>query len=216
MVRKLSFIIISSILLICISSNLLYAEVKSVRDCLESNEDCEELQQQPAVEMEGNNELVENEGLSSSFVFNFIKMIFALLLILALIYVILNFIKKRNKLFSNVNVLENLGGITVGANKSIQIVRIGSKIYLFGVGDNVEMLQEITDDEIIDSLLTEEDAFKPATFLQGFMQKKTINASNKESVETSFTNTLEEELNKIKEKRGQMIDYYNEKDDRHG
>lgn len=216
MVRKFSFIIISSILLVCMTSTFLSAEVRNVKDCLEGTEDCEELNQQPTGEMDESNEVVENDSLSSSLVFNFIKMIFALLLILALIYVILNFIKKRNKLFSNVNVLENLGGITVGPNKSIQIIRIGSKIYLIGVGDNVELLQEVTDDEIIASVLTEDDALKPANILQAFLQRNNSKSMNNETKNESFTNTLEEELNKIKDKRGQIIDNFNEKDDRYG
>lgn len=212
--RKIGFILFLSISLTFISTHSLHADVKNVKDCLEADEDCKEInEQQPAVEMEDDSDLVGNENIkTSSVVFNFIKMIFALLLVLALIYFILTFVKKRNKLFSNNNVLESVSGISVGPNKSIQMIRIGSKVYLIGVGDNVEMLQEITDEEVIESLLSEEEDAKSTSFIQSLLNRR-----NKDSDDNNtFTSTLESELKKIKDERTEMIQHYNEKDDRHG
>ncbi|MFD2133140.1 flagellar biosynthetic protein FliO [Pseudogracilibacillus auburnensis] len=211
--RKISFIILfSAMISLFVATNISNAEVKNVKDCLEASEDCEELKQP----VQGDsNHLVEDEPVpSTSIVMNFIKMIFALLLVLALIYFILTFIKKRNRLFSNVHVLENLGGITVGTNKSIQLVRIGAKVYLIGVGDNVEMLQEITDEEIVHTLLEEEEQnAQSSTFIGAFLQKGSFRSDEKNK---QFTSTLEKELNKIKDKRHRMIHHMKEKDDRHG
>lgn len=211
--RKISFIILfSAMISLFVATNISNAEVKNVKDCLEASEDCEELKQP----VQGDsNHLVEDEPVpSTSIVINFIKMIFALLLVLALIYFILTFIKKRNRLFSNVHVLENLGGITVGTNKSIQLVRIGAKVYLIGVGDNVEMLQEITDEEIVHTLLEEEEQnAQSSTFIGAFLQKGRFRSDEKNK---QFTSTLEKELNKIKDKRHRMIHHMKEKDDRHG
>lgn len=211
--RKISFIILfSAMISLFVATNISNAEVKNVKDCLEASEDCEELKQP----VQGDsNHLVEDEPVpSTSIVMNFIKMIFALLLVLALIYFILTFIKKRNRLFSNVHVLENLGGITVGTNKSIQLVRIGAKVYLIGVGDNVEMLQEITDEEIVHTLLEEEEQnAQSSTFIGAFLQKGRFRSDEKNK---QFTSTLEKELNKIKDKRHRMIHHMKEKDDRHG
>ncbi|MBO1003795.1 flagellar biosynthetic protein FliO [Pseudogracilibacillus auburnensis] len=211
--RKISFIILfSAMISLFVATNISNAEVKNVKDCLEASEDCEELKQP----VQGDsNHLVEDEPVpSTSIVMNFIKMIFALLLVLALIYFILTFIKKRNRLFSNVHVLENLGGITVGTNKSIQLVRIGAKVYLIGVGDNVEMLQEITDEEIVHTLLEEEEQnAQSSTFIGAFLEKGSFRSDEKNK---QFTSTLEKELNKIKDKRHRMIHHMKEKDDRHG
>lgn len=48
---------------------------------------------------------VNNNG---SLLFDLIKMFFALLLVLALIYLLLKFLNKRNKLFQQIKALENL------------------------------------------------------------------------------------------------------------
>src|SRR5699024_11744787 len=54
---------------------------------------------------------------------NIVKMVFALLLILALIYTLLCFLKKRRS-YEKAGSLENIGGISVGQQKSVQIIRI--------------------------------------------------------------------------------------------
>jgi len=218
--KRISFIFVLCIMLFVIQTNNIYAEVKNVKDCFEENGECEELEKSSdEIVTNDSDTLVGNENIKpTSVILNFIKMIFALLLVLALIYFILMFVKKRNRLFSNVQVLENLGGITVGANKSIQLVRIGNKVYLIGVGDNVEMLQEITDEEVKLSLLErEEEAFQPTSFLQSLLQKNSMNRNKNKDVQESdnFTNTLEMELKKLKDQRNQIMFNNKEKDDRH-
>lgn len=218
--KRISFIFVLCIMLFVIQTNNIYAEVKNVKDCFEENGECEELEKSSdEIVTNDSDTLVGNENIKpTSVILNFIKMIFALLLVLALIYFILMFVKKRNRLFSNVQVLENLGGITVGANKSIQLVRIGNKVYLIGVGDNVEMLQEITDEEVKLSLLErEEEAFQPTSFLQSLLQKNSMNRNKNKDVQESdnFTNTLEMELKKLKDQRNQIVFNNKEKDDRH-
>lgn len=218
--KRISFIFVLCIMLFVIQTNNIYAEVKNVKDCFEENGECEELEKSSdEIVTNDSDTLVGNENIKpTSVILNFIKMIFALLLVLALIYFILMFVKKRNRLFSNVQVLENLGGITVGANKSIQLVRIGNKVYLIGVGDNVEMLQEITDEEVKLSLLErEEETFQPTSFLQSLLQKNSMNRNKNKDVQESdnFTNTLEMELKKLKDQRNQIMFNNKEKDDRH-
>lgn len=65
-------------------------------------------------EQDESDAVIEDNG---SLLFDLIKMFFALLLVLALIYLLLNFLNKRNKLFQKIKTLENLGGISVGQNK---------------------------------------------------------------------------------------------------
>lgn len=96
-----------------------------------------------------------DERNDTSLVVVIVKMTFALLLVLGLIYVLLQILKRKNKLFSKNKALENIGGITVGTNKSMQIIRIGSRFFVIGVGENVEILHEITDQEIVQDLIDE-------------------------------------------------------------
>src|SRR5690606_36947570 len=74
----------------------------------------------------------------------------ALLFVLSLIYGIVLILRKRNRLLEQNDIIENFGGITVGPNKSIQLIRIGSHVYAVGVGDHVDLMLEITEPEVIE------------------------------------------------------------------
>src|SRR5699024_9404875 len=200
------------IILLSFANLTVHAERKNVTDCLEG-ENCEELQQSTEIELNNTNDmLVESENKSSSsFFFNFLKMIFALLLVLALIYFILTFMKKRNKLQANSELLENLGGISLGTNKSVQLIKVGDKVYLVGVGENVELMKEITDESLIETLLTETDDQEPMTsYIQSVFQVKNKQTTNKTS---NFTDKFKQELNKLKTERNNLIDDKKVKDD---
>ena len=163
---------------------------------------------EPDSEPEQNNtdSAIESNG---PLLFDLVKMFFALILVLALIYLLLKFLNKRNKLFQQVRALENLGGISVGQNKSIQIVRIGQRFYLIGVGDNVQMLQEITDDDVITDLLEAENAEKGSLTAPFFRRK----ANNSDQID--FKNMFSAELAKLKQTRNKIINNKTKKDDEH-
>lgn len=194
-----------------------HAEQVNVKDCIENNEECLEDVEEPVESEDSNNELLQNidDRGPSSIVFNFIKMFFALLLILALLYGILIILRRRKKLYQHSNLLENVGGIPLGPNKSIQIVRVGSSLYLIGVGDNIEMLQEITDEELKTALLEEkeEDSLPVANMVFNLFQGKQ-NKNNQKTLQ-SFSENLQEELKKFRTNRKNLMDEFNKKDDEH-
>lgn len=194
-----------------------HAEQVNVKDCIENNEECLEDVEEPVEFEDSNNELLQNidERGPSSIVFNFIKMFFALLLILALLYGILIILRRRKKLYQHSNLLENVGGIPLGPNKSIQIVRVGSSLYLIGVGDNIEMLQEITDEELKTALLEEkeEDSLPVANMVFNLFQGK--QKKNNQKTLQSFSENLQEELKKFRTNRKNLMDEFNKKDDEH-
>ena len=52
-----------------------------------------------------------------------------------------------------IDFMKNMGGISLGQHKSIQLVVIGESYYLIGVGDDIRLLKEITDPAEIDKLI---------------------------------------------------------------
>lgn len=199
------------------------AKAPNVIDCLEKNAECEDADPSSSKEIKKDQvESVTNddEKDSGSLLFSVVKMFFALLLVLALIYLLIKFLSKRSKLFHQVNVLENLGGISVGQNKSIQLVRIGSKVYLVGVGENVEMLEEITDDEVKNDLLDKEEnhsnEFSASNLLPSFLQAKAgeNNSSNKQN-KNDFKHLFSRELENLKNNRKDIINRHKQKEDKH-
>ena len=67
---------------------------------------------------------------------------------------------EKIKLYDKNRLMKNMGGISLGQHKSIQLVVIGESYYLIGVGDDIRLLKEITDPEEIDKLVEfyEEDS----------------------------------------------------------
>lgn len=88
---------------------------------------------------------------------DFVKMFFALAVVIALIYIILRFVNKRNRMFGQMKTMENLGGISLGPNRSIQLVRIGDNVLVVGVGDTIQLLKEITSQAEIDKLISQNE-----------------------------------------------------------
>jgi len=177
----------------------------SVDECLEDDVNCEELDTLPdEMETDGNDFLVE-DNTNDSLALDIVKMFFALLLVLALIYVAIKFLGKRNNLFSQVKSLENLGGISLGPSRSIQIIRVGSKVYLIGVGENVELLEEITDQQIIHDLLRNKENTTGLFQMSSFTKKKSENMNS-----SNFKNLFSAELDKLKQSRKNIINQHKE------
>lgn len=214
--KRICFMIIaiSFIQTFTYSVDVTFAE-RSVQDCIDA-QDCVEEQEEVVVDTDGSNEEKAETSIGQrSIVWNIVKMVFALAVVLALIYFLSNFLKKRNQLFERSHVLQNLGGVAVGQNKSVQLVRIGDRLFVLGVGENVQLLKEITDPELIESLLEQNDqASDQLTFINKIFQRNN-NTTNDDN--TSFINTLQEELENVKKARGKIVEQYIAKkdDDKH-
>lgn len=218
--RQLTIVFIVFFMSTIFSPITIFAET-NIKDCLENDEDCLELDDND----EDNGSLLlnnENESSSSktgSVIINILKIIFALALVLVLIYVLLTLLKRKNNLSKHSQALENLGGISVGQQKSIQIIRIGEKVYAVGIGNDVTMLDEITDENVIRQLEESANMEVPAlSFMQQlFSNKKQENHDDNKSVTNQqFSSQLDNELDKLKAKREQLIDMNKRDDDNYG
>lgn len=196
------------------SIGTIQAETPFVTDCMQNGVDCtDETEKTNIKELER-----KDDQAGESTFFHLVKMFFALLLILALIYLLLKFLHKRNKIYSQVKALENVGGISVGPNKSIQIVRIGSSVYMIGVGENVEMLQEITDENIKTELLRKQNdpEFQAGHMFKTLFNKKSTDDNiSSDETNTKFKKTFSTELEKLKQNRLKIRNQYQQKEDQH-
>jgi len=199
----------------------IFAADKPVSDCLNDDEDCIEDSNDLETDEEDTNKssktLLDDDTAEPSLGLNIVKMVFALLLILALIYTLLWFLKKRRS-YEKAGSLENIGGISVGQQKSVQIIRIGDKMYLLGVGSNVELLKELSEEESENILqdMNQSTASPASSFVQDMLKRWNHKKSNEtQATEQQFKTSFKQELDKLKEQRHQMIDDYNKKDDEH-
>lgn len=160
----------------------------------------------------GQEDVLEHKPPSVS-IFDFIKMMFALLFVLALLYGALKLINSKNKL-SNGRSVENIGGTNLGNNKTLQLVKVGNSILVVGVGDSINLLKEITDDEEREQLLQSyrdrtESVPLPADKISGWIGKfKEAKASKNQS---GFSVLLQDQLGQLSKDRKKKMDDYDDK-----
>ncbi len=184
---------------------------ESIKDCLEGDIGCAELDGHGELDSNQTNATTPQEAESTgSLIWKLIQMVLALGFILVLIYGLLYLLNKRSKTFSKVQTLENMGGISIGQNKSMQIVRIGKQYFVVGVGDNVQLLHEITDEDVKKQLIQSGEQSTERQFnhlLPGFKKKQAQQSS------TSFKSLFAKELEQMKNNRQHIINEH--KDERH-
>jgi|GEM_PF-1004524 flagellar protein FliO/FliZ len=78
-----------------------------------------------------------------------IAVVLALGFVIVLIMLLVRFLATRNQFWSRTGAIRHLGGIGVGQQKSVQLVQIGKKLYVIGVGNDVRLLDKIEDEEEI-------------------------------------------------------------------
>lgn len=211
-IKRISIVFLVLISLIVWFSNVsIYAE--SITDCSEnmSINDCLKLQEQ----QESNNNLLEETGsmTEGSLLISFVKMIFALLLILGLIYIIFKMVGRKKLSLQQSKVIENLGGIPLGNNKSIQLVKIGNEVIVLGVGEDIRMLYKITDESTLSFIeqnqeLTEAQTNIFEAIADTFQREKKSN-EEKDSFHQLFT----KELDRMKNHRKKIIKEHQKRDD---
>ncbi|WP_182199167.1 flagellar biosynthetic protein FliO [Paraliobacillus salinarum] len=164
-------------------------------------------------------EVIIDENRSTNFFEIIVRIIFALLLIVALIYGMLKLLNKKNKLTRSSNLLNNLGGIPLGTNKSVQIIQIGDRLFVVGVGENIELLTEIKEQEMKEQLLEENDTNNSSGASVAKILGNTFsNLSNKkeknqDEISDSFSNMFKSELNHLKQTRTKITNRYKRKEE---
>lgn len=135
-----------------------------------------------------------------------VKLVFVLLLILGLIYGLLKFFNQKNKIFSRNRTMENLGGMNLAPNRSIQAVRIGEQVFILGVGDTVQMVTEVTDENTKSSLIHREQQTQASQLGKRWFTKFSKKDSESQSTSPStlqFQQLFENQLNDMKQKSKQ-------------
>ncbi|MFB9329710.1 flagellar biosynthetic protein FliO [Paenibacillus aurantiacus] len=76
-----------------------------------------------------------------------IWVVFVLLMVTVLIVIVIRWLALRNRTLITNRALRSLGGVPLGANKSLQIIDLSGRVYVVGVGENVALLDKIDDPE---------------------------------------------------------------------
>lgn len=77
------------------------------------------------------------------------KVIAVLAVIIVIFLIIMKMLSQRNKVFQSGRSIKSIGGLGLGPNKSVQLVQIGRHLYILGVGNDVDLVAKIEDEEEI-------------------------------------------------------------------
>lgn len=208
----ISFIFIFILVFICV--NLSFSQVLSTPDDSNPTDTKSNLSDESKgifpVENADEGDLFSEENLSSNDN-NFFTMIILLFVLILAIYLIIKWVsKKRNITFTGADFAKIEGTKVLALNKYLQLLNIGGKYYLFGIGDGVNLISEINDKEQLDIIkldLAKSGPFKPfveqlKSSFKNFVGLKSKNVSqnhfNKNSLGGSYSvENNQDEMKKI-------------------
>lgn len=152
-------------------------------------------------------------------IWDFIKALSAFLFVIGLLLFLLKFISKKSHTYSKTKTIDNLGGISLGNQKSIQLVKVGERILIVGVGDNIQLLKEIEEEEeynqIIESFNASMDQLATpsdiVTKVMNLTKSKIDHKKSENETDTSFKNMLNIQLNEMKLSRQKTLDEIKQK-----
>ncbi len=133
-----------------------------------------------------------------------IEVIVYLALVLFLIYLLFWLLKKNRSIIKS-NVFNHLGGLSLGQNKSIQIVEIGNKIYILGIGDNINLVNIIENNDDLDYIKESIDYYQNKNGKLTDWLKRKFSFNKKNNFQSQFENELTEKIEQLKDKRTQSV-----------
>ncbi|MDV6376704.1 flagellar biosynthetic protein FliO [Sporosarcina sp. GW1-11] len=210
------------ILLTCfVFAPSVYAETNpniSVSDCIGKGMDCSSKnasidKAENLTDTTTNPAEIEPTGLTTG---DYIRTLLAFIFVIGLLLWLLRFMNNRNRKFDQNRLMTNLGGVPLGQHKSIQLVKMGNRYFVVGVGENVQLLREIDDPDEIADLLARYDqegsevrkGIIPQLY-ERFLSKNNLGSLSKET--SDFNSIFTSKMEEIKADRKQQLDRLKEK-----
>lgn len=192
-------------------SNGTFASVKNVDECIKNQENCQKDNTSDA-----ETESTESASVGMGF-WEYIKILLALIFVIGLLLFILKFLNKRNLKYQQNALIKNIGGMSVGPQKSVQLLLIGKHIYIVGVGENIQLLKEIDSPEEVDQLMKQmEGNYYTAATTPYIAEifKKFTNKNEPKDISNSpkFNEMFNEKIGEIKQKRTDELERWKEQE----
>lgn len=153
--------------------------------------------------------------------FEVIKMVAALIFVVLLLYFLLKFMSKKSRSYQHNKLVQNFGGTSLGGNRSIQVIKVGKQLLIVGVGEDIQLLKEITDEAERNEYIRQyeeqlDQSLQPTDLITKWWKankSKAINV-NKQKADKTFHAHLKEKLDEVKKERKKAISHLEEKENR--
>ncbi len=212
-IQKMVFVCMFIVLFSSITPSLSFASVGNgfVSDCIGNGnlENCSNKNEDAGTD--------KTETASPSIgVLDYLKILLALVFVVGLLVFILKFINRKNMAYQQNSLIKNLGGLSLGAQKSVQLLQIGNRIYLVGVGENIQLIKEIQDEQemnqILEIYLDKQQDMSTSPFIIDLFRKKSQKKDSKNKEAVSFNNLFNSKLDEIKKERSGELEGWKEKE----
>ena len=210
------FAFLGTFLFLYLNPTSVYASenTNSIADCVEDPDSCKG-DAEPDAEKD---QVVSAAGDVSAW--EYIKMIVSLIFVVALFYALMKFLNKKSLNYQHNQMVQNLGGISLGAQKSVQLLQVGKSLYLVGVGEDVQLLREITNQEEVEQLLAQYNERQEMavsspyiTELLSKLKKSSQETSSKrEKTTDNFGELFEKKISEIKHERSEELEKWKKKE----
>ncbi|MFF2888086.1 flagellar biosynthetic protein FliO [Paenibacillus sp. NPDC057967] len=149
---------------------------------------------------------------------NMVWVMVALAIVITLIILVIKWLSRRNQLWGANRSMRSLGGIALGQNSSIQVVEIGGRVYIVGVGQQITLIDKFLDAEEAAELIASLDnqsntAWSPKDLTNMVKQWRNRHSAQPEpgkeqwnSSSSSFEQMLQNKLNKQSDRKQQLED----------
>ncbi|MBK3494378.1 flagellar biosynthetic protein FliO [Viridibacillus sp. YIM B01967] len=150
----------------------------------------------------------------------YIKMVLALIFVVALLYGMLKFVNSRNQKYQHNQMMQNLGGLSLGQQKSVQLLKVGDSLYLVGVGEDVHILKEISGEAEKERLMTlynDKQEFSNqvpymAEIFTSLKEKVRRRSKTEDKSKDEFKDLFQQKISKIKTERSKDLNEWKQKE----
>lgn len=150
---------------------------------------------------------------SSNTLLNLLNVIIVLAVIIVLIVLLIRFLGRRNRTLMSGRSIRTLGAVGLGPNKSMQVIELGSSLYLIGIGENISILDKITDPDEVALIISafEDESSNQINFLTPLIAKVKVKLRGEVpsqeielSESSSFYETLQAKLRSAPDRKEKM------------
>jgi flagellar protein FliO/FliZ len=162
--------------------------------------------------MASSNSPLEN-GSTVNYGLSLVYVIIVLVVIVALIILLIRFLGTKNKSWFSNPMIRIIGGVGLGPNKTLQVIELGNSVYLVGVGENISLVDKISDPEEVAAILAalREDAETNRNILPPYL-KKLVSKFRKDETpqetdlenDISFQEVFDSKLRRISNRKDKM------------
>lgn len=220
--RKFTLVICIITTLFLLFDQNVYAAInpnESIEEHYKPKTDSSEEEPAPTAEEEQTEDIVKDPV--SVNVWDYVRMIFALLFVVLLLYGLLRFVNSRNKTFQQNSLIQNLGGVGVSQGKSVQLLQVGNSLFLVGIGEDITLLKEIEDSEEKEKLTKiyeekQDIVGKTVPYITELVQRLKESTSSQpksnDKKDPSFNETFQKKLREVKKDRSDVLEDWKTKE----